>query len=430
MKNSKGISVLALVITVIVMIIITSITVYNGVAVITDARKKDATDKLSAICNSLRKDDSFLMFTEDGETILTEQDYIALDLKEFYDEDYPVNLKKKVQVDETSRVITYLLDMYDDDEMTEVYASQEFTIEKALEKNVFGPSFDELRGVNRPILYDNMHALTTDMSALVQDVYEDTWYNYNSSAPSFAKMKYDTNDDGSIEDENIAYAWIPRYAYSIQEYYDGLNNPMRPFKNVPSTAIKIVFLRENTNYMTNGETLPSGYIIHPAFRSNNIEKPGIWVAIDPSENKTTLTSAINTCENIIDDTNGELSSHLMTNSEYSAALYLMYAYNCLDEINFAENNEYVAAGSSQNSTLDGLDYADLYERDIDSDTGVVNKNGDAMTETNWDRYSDGTNSMYPTSPSDIVIRLQGGYFNFDVVSSSDLNHFRSVIVTQ
>ena len=53
-----------------------------------------------------------------------------------------------------------------------------------------------------------------------------------------------------------------------------------------------------------------------------------------------------------------------------------------------------------------------------------------MTETNWDRYSDGTNSMYPTSPSDIVIRLQGGYFNFDVVSSSDLNHFRSVIVTQ
>ena len=92
MKNSKGISVLVLVITVIVMIIITSITVYNGISVISDARKKDATDKLSTIASSLRKDDSFLSFTS-GETIFTEQDFIALDLKEYYDTDYPIHLK-------------------------------------------------------------------------------------------------------------------------------------------------------------------------------------------------------------------------------------------------------------------------------------------------------------------------------------------------
>ncbi|MBQ8299022.1 MAG: hypothetical protein IJX99_04015 [Clostridia bacterium] len=425
MKNSRGISVLALVITVIVMIIITSITVYNGVTVIADARKKDATDKLSTICSSLRKDDSFLAFVS-GETILTEQDYMALDLREFYDEDYPVLLTKNFSDTKTSKVTTYRLDMYDSSEMTDVYTSQEFSIEKSLEKNVYEATFDELRGVNRPILFDNMHALTTDMSALVEDVYEDTWYNYNPSAPSFAKMKYDTNGDGSIEDETITYAWIPRFAYSIQEYYDGLNNPLRPFTKVPSTAIKIVFLRENSNYMINNETLPSGYIIHPAFRSADTEKPGIWVAIDSSINETTFSSAVSICSNIV-GTNADLSSHLMTNSEFSAALYLMYAFNCLDEIDFTKYDEYVAAGSANNSTLKSLEFADLYAKDADSDTGIVDKNGDAMTETNWDRYT----GIFPVSQSNIVVRLlESGYFNFDVASTSELNHYRSVIVTR
>lgn len=425
MRNSRGISVLALVITVIVMIIITSITVYNGVTVITDARKKDATDKLSTICSSLRKDDSFLAFTS-GETILTEQDYIALDLREFYDEDYPVHLIKEFYADNTSKVTTYHLDMYDGTEMTEIYASQEFTIEKSLEKNVYVATFDELRGVNRPILYDNMYALTTDMRGLVEDVYEDTWYNYNPSAPSFAKMKYDTNGDGSIEDETITYAWIPRFAYSIQEYYDGLNNPLRPFTKVPSSAIKIVFLRENSNYMTNNEVLPSGYSIHPAFRSADTEKPGIWVAIEPSDNETTFSSAVSVCHSII-GTNDNLSSHLMTNSEFSAGLYLMYAFNCLEQINFERYDEFVAAGSVDNSTLNSLEFVDLYIRDDESDTGIVDKFGDAMTETNWDRYT----GVFPISQSNILVRLlKSGYFNFDVASSSELNHYRSVIVTK
>ena len=82
MKSERGISVLALAITVIVMLIITTITTYNGITVINDARKKDATDKLSTICNSLRKDDGFLDFSS-GDAVLTEQDFISLDLKCF-----------------------------------------------------------------------------------------------------------------------------------------------------------------------------------------------------------------------------------------------------------------------------------------------------------------------------------------------------------
>ena len=131
MKSSRGISVLALAITVIVMIIITSITVYNGVSVITDARKKDANDKLATICNSLRKDDSFLEFADGTtETILTEADYIALDLKEYYDEDYPVKLKKTITANQTERVITYYLEMFNGEvDDGEVYTTKEFTID-------------------------------------------------------------------------------------------------------------------------------------------------------------------------------------------------------------------------------------------------------------------------------------------------------------
>lgn len=265
MKSERGISVLALAITVIVMLIITSITAYNGIAVIKDARMKDATDKLSIISSSLRKDDSFLGITS-GEAVLTEQDYIALDLEEYYDEDYPVLLEKSYTLEPTKEVTKYVLKMFDGDDLIELYAEDEFLIEKPLEKNTYGVSFDETKGVNRPILLDGMHAMKTDLSGLVQDIYTETWYNYNPAAPSFAKMKCDSDGDGSIGDESQTYIWIPRYAYSIQEFYNGMNNPLKPFSEVPSTAMKIVFLRGDTNYMVNDEVLPSGYRVHPAFK--------------------------------------------------------------------------------------------------------------------------------------------------------------------
>lgn len=425
MKNERGITVLTLAITIIVMIIITSITVYNGVNVLNDARKKEATDKLSTICNSLRKDDSFLNFSS-GETVLTEQDYMALDLREFYDEDYPVLLKKTFVDGDTTKTTKYVLNMYEDENLKKLYVSQEFSFERSLEKNIYKPSFDERKGVNRPILLDGMYAVQSDGVTLVTDVYNDTWYNYSAAVPSFAKMKYDSNSDGSIEDETIVYAWIPRFAYSIQDFYDGTNNPNRPFKEVPNTAIKIVFLNKDTNYMANDETIPSGYIIHPAFESNDEKKSGFWVAIESSTSKTTFSSAINACH-MIADGNSKISSHLMTNSEFSAALYLMFAYNCMDEIEFNKFDEFVAAGLKGNSRLSSLEYADLYTLDPDSMTGVAYKVGDAMTETNWDRYT----GNFPESNSDIVVRLlESGYFNFTVTGESSMNHYRSVITAK
>ena len=423
MKNERGISVLALAITVIVMLIITSITTYNGISVVKDARKKDADDKLSMICNSLRKDDQFLDFST-GEIVLTEQDYSALGLKEYYDEDYPVLVEKINTVEPTKKIIRYTLKMYDGNELTDLYANQEFTIEKALEKNTYGTSFDETNNVNRPILLDGMYAVKSDMTGLVDDIYTDAWYNYNSSSPSFAKMKYDSDGDGSVADETKVFVWIPRYAYSIQEYYDGLNNPVRPFVQVPNSAMKIVFLREETNYMINNEVLPAGYRVHPAFKMGGKEHAGIWVAMETSDSSATLSGAVSDCEGLV-GTDSELSSHLMTNMEYSAAIYLMFAHNCLDEINFTLQNEFVAAGNENNATLKNLEYVDLYQPDSGSPTGIANKYGDAMAETNWDRYI----GMYPVTNASVVVRLfKSSYFDFESVSDTTSNYYRPVIV--
>ena len=425
MRSDRGISVLALAVTVIVILIITSITTYNGITIIKDARVKDATDKLAVICSSLRKDDSFLDITS-GETILTETDYIALDLKEYYDEEYPVLLEKYYTLEPTKEVTKYVLKMFDGDDLVDLYAKDEFIIENALEKNTYGISFDETKGVNRPILLDGMHAIKPDESGLVQDVYSESWYNYNPSAPTFAKMKYDSNNDGNVDDEQNVFVWIPRYAYSIQEYYNGMNDPLRPFTEVPSTAIKIVFLREDTNYMINDEALPHGYRVHPAFKAGGKEHAGIWVAVEPSENSATFTGAVNDAENIV-GINSKLSSHLMTNQEYAASLYLMYAYDSFEQINFAAQNEFVAAGHAETVSLQDLTYADLYETDSGAKTGVTEKHGDAMTETNWDRYQ----AVFPKNEGNIIVRLlKSGYFDFNSVDASSDNHYRAVIVIE
>ena len=425
MRSDRGISVLALAVTVIVMLIITSITAYNGIAVIKDARIKDATDKLSIISSSLRKDDSFLGITS-GEAVLTQQDYISLDLEEFYDEDYPVLLEKSYTLEPTKEITKYVLKMFDGDELIELYAKSEFLIEKPLEKNTYGISFDETKGVNRPILLDGMYAIRPDMSGLVQDIYTETWYNYNPAAPSFAKMKCDSDGDGTTDDESQVYIWIPRYAYSIQEFYNGMNNPLKPFTEVPSTAMKIVFLREDTNYMVNDEVLPSGYRVHPAFKMGDKEHAGIWVAMDTSTSSATFASAVDKAENAIGSIEG-VSSHLMTSTEYAAALYLMFAYDSFDQVNFRAQNEFVAAGNIGNTTLKNLKYADLYSVDNGADTGVTERYGDALTETNWDRLL----ATFPKASATIVVRLlKSGYFDFNSVSASSSYYYRPVIVME
>ncbi len=420
MKDSKGISVLALVITIVVIVIITSITTYTGINMLEDSRKKTTSDKLIILADSLRKNDEFLNF-DDGTIFLTKEQYKELGLEKYYDENYPVALTKTTITTADQKSIEYLLEAYKGADRTEKYVEHTYTRIVTLEKNIFYSEFDSKNGVNRPYLYSNMHAITKN-NEIVEDVYADDWYDYNSTSANFAKMKYDTNNDGDIADEALTFVWIPRFAYYIQNYYDGVTNPSKAHISVPPSALQIVFLKDDSNYMSNNEVIPPGYTIHPAFRNNGRELPGFWIAVESFDAAANLSSAIMHSESLISDP--DLNSHLMTNTEFSAALYLMLTTNSFDQIDFTSEDEFVAAGLESVGTLNSLEYADLYELDAASETGIVNKIGDALVETNWGRSS----GDYPTATAPCIVRLLSlGYFDFTSVSASSSYHYRVVI---
>lgn len=401
MKNNKGISLITLLVTVIVIIIIASISVYSGANVVRDARKKDAEDRLRTICSAIFKDDSFLNFNDDDLAELTEDDFDYMDLLKYYDTDYDVTVKKIESGDEDKKEIIYELTMKKKDSDTQYEYSANYTVSK--EKYNYNVNFDEENGVNRPILVSGMTAIKED-GTVVEDLYNETWYSYKRTTPSFAKMK---TDDGTV------YVWIPRFAYSIQSFYKE-----RQSKEVPSTAISIVFLRGTSSYMVNDEVMPETYAVHPAFSKDGNEYSGIWVEKDVYTKLTTLSSVY--------EEKDSYDAHMMTNDEFGASIYLMYALEAMDEITI-EKDEYVAASLIDDiakfSNSNG--FVTTYELD---ENGVTKERiGDAMWETPWDRVL----ATYPTEDKPYIMRKFGsGKFDFEAVDGNEEAYCRRAIVVK
>lgn len=401
MKNNKGISLITLLVTVIVIIIIASISVYNGANVVRDARKKDAEDRLRTICSAIFKDDSFLNFNDDDLAELTEDDFDYMDLLKYYDTDYDVTVKKIESGDEDKKEIIYELTMKKKDSDTQYEYSANYTVSK--EKYNYNVNFDEENGVNRPILVSGMTAIKED-GTVVEDLYNETWYSYKRTTPSFAKMK---TDDGTV------YVWIPRFAYSIQSFYKE-----RQSKEVPSTAISIVFLRGTSSYMVNDEVMPETYAVHPAFSKDGNEYSGIWVEKDVYTKLTTLSSVY--------EEKDSYDAHMMTNDEFGASIYLMYALEAMDEITI-EKDEYVAASLIDDiakfSNSNG--FVTTYELD---ENGVTKERiGDAMWETPWDRVL----AIYPTEDKPYIMRKFGsGKFDFEAVDGNEEAYCRRAIAVK
>lgn len=401
MKNNKGISLITLLVTVIVIIIIASISVYNGANVVRDARKKDAEDRLRTICSAIFKDDSFLNFNDDDLAELTEDDFDYMDLLKYYDTDYDVTVKKIESGDEDKKEIIYELTMKKKDSDTQYEYSANYTVSK--EKYNYNVNFDEENGVNRPILVSGMTAIKED-GTVVEDLYNETWYSYKRTTPSFAKMK---TDDGTV------YVWIPRFAYSIQSFYKE-----RQSKEVPSTAISIVFLRGTSSYMVNDEVMPETYAVHPAFSKDGNEYSGIWIEKDVYTKLTTLSSVY--------EEKDSYDAHMMTNDEFGASIYLMYALEAMDEITF-EKDEYVAASLIDDiakfSNSNG--FVTTYELD---ENGVTKERiGDAMWETPWDRVL----ATYPTEDKPYIMRKFGsGKFDFEAVDGNEEAYCRRAIAVK
>lgn len=132
-----------------------------------------------------------------------------------------------------------------------------------------------------PVIWNGSSWVTTETDA-------NEWYDYTNedkkwanaiSINSSAKDKYNHADvEIDMNDVLAMWVWIPRYAYKISSGFHG------------STAgiIDIKFLMGRSNKTSDGAIVDkdptyeddkqTNYIVHPAFKFNNIDLPGIWVA--------------------------------------------------------------------------------------------------------------------------------------------------------
>ena len=380
-------------------------------------------------------------------------------------------------------------------------------------------SFSKEKGVNTPDLQDG--ALTpvkwvedpkdSGNYTMQETTAEDPdWYSYTTADKKWANA---ITSDGSI------WVWVPRYAYQIADNYHT--------NSETGGNINIEFLKGTTNEGATGKTIveynetttndftkfPDGYVIHPGFEYSSTA-PGLWVAkFEASQsdaganaadyqNSTGGTSGVikiqpgvNSWRNITIDTmytkclnydtetlqNANLNSHLMKNTEWGAVAYLAqssYGKNAEVWINPNQNYltgqagsgpsvgsttstsaynsgngpqasstgtvygvydmsggayEYTAAyvnngnsnlTSNGASLVSGAAYTkDVYTKGSADDrptnyAAAASKYGDAVYETslssngtpNWNTswYSDYSNFPYSTNP----FFIRGGYYNY------------------
>ena len=159
----------------------------------------------------------------------------------------------------------------------------------------------------------------------------DEWYKYAEQKWANAVLLKDTNrinyyyaEGETVDTRDILgyYVWIPRYKYELFNVTTN-NNKIDPI------SINIFFENKNTS-PSDGSTNGS-YLTHPAF--TDINKNGFWFG------KFEITEGYNTLPNVspmrgtsifglypsMKDYKASLNSHMITNMEWGAVVYLTYS---------------------------------------------------------------------------------------------------------
>ncbi len=204
--------------------------------------------------------------------------------------------------------------------------------------------YNATKGVNSPKLDTGMTAVYWDTNGNeirqyneevlnTNFVYND-WYDYIASTESFATDNTASKWANAVTEDGSYWVWIPRYAYSIGT----------GFQTSTSSPIEIEFMKGKTNETALGRTTfqnalgQGNWNIHPAFSyvdgTENILS-GIWVAkYEMSDNDSDgipesiagtsswRSISISTCFTNSYNMNRGLESHLMRNCEWGAVAYL------------------------------------------------------------------------------------------------------------
>ena len=466
--NEKGISVISLVVTIIVIVLITSITLYNGIPIISNSNKTMAERRLKAISNAVLAYDKELGFsdivgTSASPRLISSRDYDVMGLSDFANSENvpPTYIYKEIDGEfKYFHLYTYTSvkkNYLDEDKVTYSFVYQDDVIDSNLKVE-----FDEAKGVNRPLVTSDMQPVILSFNnkyydvKTVTDIYYEDWYNYTSSSPMWANVMIQSSGD-DMHNKYVYYVWIPRFAYKIS-YFDANTD----YNNIPASSISIIFLRGNTDYMKNNEVLPSGYQVHPAFKfvmnGTEYNLPGFWVAKETvGGGASDITTAIEKCKIIHPQLDTSLvASHLIKNTEWAAVAYLSHSTvgNVADGSSLGEWNasgvfnldslQFVAAqlvetdGNGNPVSLpSNMNFADryYYRRIIGSSGDVMEltydslerdslKYGDAMLATSSGLSVNsawfGGMSVKPTLPYDIYIMrgYDNNLFSYNAISSA------------
>ena len=242
--------------------------------------------------------------------------------------------------------------------------------------------YNPTKGVNSPKLDTGMTAVYWDTNgneiAQYNDgvlntnfVYND-WYDYTGSTALFAtdytlsKWANAKTPDGSY------WVWIPRYAYSITS---GYHDQTRESNN--SGKIDIEFMKGLTDESKTGRILfqnalgQGNWNIHPAFSYNDgTEKKlaGIWVAkYEMSNNGSNVPQSkpgieswrsitVGDCFTRSKDMYTQYNSHLIRNSEWGAVAYLAQSKYGRHGVQVGMNSSNYITGASVTQSTTGNKY--------------------------------------------------------------------------
>ena len=401
MKNNSGITIITLIITIIVIVLIASITIYSGLDTVDSIRIKEAKDNTNAIYLALIANENIIPSgSGDGKSIADYKTVVRRTLDntdfELLGLDYTTDNCKVVfdKIPSGDNEIVYNFTYTNN--LNKTFDNLIYSIYVENSKINAKVEFDSVNGVNRPIIFlDEMTAIGYN-GENIENVYVEKWYNYQKNVSHLA----------TVTCNGETFVWIPRFAYKIQNFYLG-----KSYKNVPDTAIDIVFLREDSDYMSNNEVLQSDYIVHPAF---SLGQAGFWISTQTISNANSISYAIDGAKNFI---NGY--SYLMRNSEYAAAV-LLSKYLNNNQIIF-DGEEFVAA------VCDGtIEDCDIYSTNYVDINNITSLQGYAMMDTPWDLKVEPT---LPNSSLKFMVRdvTTGGVFYYKATDGNGTAKYRVVL---
>ena len=329
--------------------------------------------------------------------------------------------------------------------------------------------------VNAPVLSSGMIPIKYSKDKwVICDSKDPEWYNYESKKWANVMLsdgKYKTITPGTVvEDADLGsmFVWIPRYAYSINKYKTAATGAEGQTQEIHD----ISFLLGTSNSDVDGKTYGKSYdaraaqvgkvtpkIVHPAFNFGGVEKQGIWVAkFEASMNEDGVThvnnnsnsscnytnanrsmvkvipsaitwryisvgNAFYNCSNMTRSNNiyglNNIDSHLMKNSEWGAVAYLSTSkYGSTPTISSKYEKDPSSSGNDGYKVWAGGGVnayrANKLQSTTGNETGIYDMNGGA-----WEYVG----AYYANNNSNLSLYGGSTLFAGDTLNSSYTKYF-------